>query len=304
MLREIDLAGYTVRETNIDAINAQLAVRRLEPIYSLDHDALRLPDGDTVVIGTTQRTINLQDVEGAMLLVLDANFQVVWVWDAFSHLDPQQWQPILGGTCADADGGTGLCAVPDRQAEDWLHANAVGWSPDDHDLLLSLRHQDGVIKINYRDGQGDGQVVWRLGHNGDFTLASADPFPWFSHQHNVYYSDPTTLVAFDNGNTRCEGQSPARCHSRGQVLALDEIHHQARLVLNVDLGGYSFAVGSAQRLANGNYVFTSGIEAVRRGYAGRSIEVAPDGKVVYVQGINTAEYRAYRESSLYDGLAP
>ena len=81
-------------------------------------------------------------------------------------------------------------------------------------------------------------------------------------------------------------------------------HRRAHLVLNVDLGGYSFAVGSAQRLANGHYVFTSGLERGHGGYAGRSIEVAPDGTVVYVQGINTAEYRAYRERSLYVGIAP
>jgi hypothetical protein len=239
-----------------------------------------------------------------MLLVLDANFQVVWAWDAFDHVDPQQWRPILGGACADSDGGVGLCGSPDPQAVDWLHVNALGWSPQDHDLILSLRHQDWVIKIDYRDGAGDGQVIWRLGRNGDFTLASDDPFPWFSHQHNVSYSDPTTLVVFDNGNTRCAEQSPVRCRSRGQVLALDESHRQARLVLNVDLGGYSFAVGSAQRLANGNYVFTSGIEGGRGVYAGRSIEVTPNGKVVYVQSVNPAEYRAYRESSLYVGIAP
>jgi hypothetical protein len=72
-------------------------------------------------------------------------------------------------------------------------------------------------------------------------------------------------------------------------------------VLNVDLGGYSFAVGSTQRLANGNYVFTSGFEGGRGVYAGRSIDVTPKGRVVYVQGVDTADYRAYRESSLYVG---
>jgi len=304
VLREIDLAGQPLRETNIDALNAQLTVRGLEPIYSLDHDALRLPNGDTAVLGTTQHTINGQDMEGTMLLVLDANFQVAWAWDGFDHVDPQQWQPILGGTCADSDAGVGLCALPNPQAVDWFHANAIGWSPADHDLILSLRHQDWVIKIDYRDGQGDGQVVWRLGRNGDFALTSADPFPWFSHQHSAAYVNPTTLVVFDNGNTRCQDQSPARCHSRGQVLALDETHHQARLLLSVDLGGYSFAVGGAQRLARGNYVFTSGMEKGRGGYTGRSVEVTPGGKVVYVQGINVPEYRAYRESSLYVGTAP
>src|SRR5207302_8945732 len=41
VLREIDLAGHPLRETNIDTLNAQLAVRGQEPVYSLDHDALR-----------------------------------------------------------------------------------------------------------------------------------------------------------------------------------------------------------------------------------------------------------------------
>src|SRR5205823_825867 len=53
VLREIDLAGHPLRETNIDALNAQLAVRRLEPINSLDHEALRLPNGYTAILGTT-----------------------------------------------------------------------------------------------------------------------------------------------------------------------------------------------------------------------------------------------------------
>ena len=85
---------------------------------------------------------------------------------------------------------------------DWLHANSIAWSPEDGDLIVSLRSQDWVIKIDYGNGTGDGHVVWRLGQGGDFTINSSDPSPWFSHQHDVRYINDTTIVLFDDGNTR------------------------------------------------------------------------------------------------------
>jgi cation transport ATPase len=40
---------------------------------------------------------------------------------------------------------------------------------------------------DYRNGAGDGHVVWRLGQGGDFALNSTDPTAWFSHQHNMVH---------------------------------------------------------------------------------------------------------------------
>ncbi len=297
VLREIDLAGDTVRETNLAAVNAQLAARGQEQIYGFHHDAVRLPNGDTAVLGQTQQTIDGADIMGDMVVVLDGDFQVVWTWDAFDYLDPSR-SAILGETCAVAD--PGFCAVPDPNAEDWLHTNKIGWSPADNDLTLSLRSQDWVIKIDYANGAGDGHVVWRLGQGGDFSLTSTDPYPWFSHQHDAHYIDATTLALFDNGDTRC-ATAPPPCDSRGQVYALGEQNHVATLLLNVDLGSYSQVLGSAERLPNGNFVFTSGAQP---GPIGQSIEVSPAGTKVYVQQINTIEYRSYRVADLYSGTDP
>lgn len=304
VLREVDLAGDPVQETNIDAINAQLAARGQDPIYSLHHDALRLPDGDIAVLGMTQRTINGQDVVGDLLIVLNIDLQVTWVWNPFDHLDPSR-APILGETCSAY--GAALCAVPDPQAEDWLHTNSIGWSPTDHDLVLSFRHQDWVIKIDYRDGHGHGAIVWRLGQDGDFTITDPDPSdadPWFSHQHNAYYINNTTLLLFDDGDTRCAASSASAtpCDSRGQVLALDERHRTATLLLNANLGTYSLALGSAQALPNGNYAFGAGAQGAS--LTGQLIEVDPQGTPVYVQQVSTAEYRAYRVGALDQGTPP
>ena len=179
-MKEIDLAGDTLRETNIDAVNAELAAMGQHPIINFNHEVQRLPNGDTAVLATTPRTINVNGTptqyNGDMVLVLDQNFQVTWVWDPFKWLD------------------TNRLATAGEGPTDWLHANSIAWSPEDGDLIVSLRAQDWVIKIDYDNGTGDGHVVWRLGQGGDFTINSSDPSPWFSHQHDVRYINDTTIV--------------------------------------------------------------------------------------------------------------
>jgi hypothetical protein len=169
--------------------------------------------------------------------------------------------------------------------------------------VLSIRHQDWVIKIDYRNGAGDGHVVWRLGQGGDFTVQLHDANPWFSHQHLAHYVDDDTLIVFDNGNTR--RASDPNANSRGQVWKLDETTMTASLVVNADLGSYAGALGSAERLSNGNYSFTLGtngpVPPPPRPPA-RTVEVTPDGAIVYELRASTPEYRAFRVRTLYDGV--
>ena len=293
VMREIDLAGNPLRETNIDAVNAQLKARGQEIIYGFHHEFLRLPSGDIATLGWTQRTIDVGGTPtryaGDMLLVLDQDLQVVWTWDAFDHLD-QSRAPILGELC-----GPGPC--PLIGAVDWLHENAVSWSPADGNLLVSVRHQDWVIKIDYARGRGDGHVIWRLGQGGDFTVISSDPSPWFSHQHYPHYLADGTVLLFDNGNTRRATDPSA--HSRGQLWKLDEEAMTATLVVNLDVGNYSGELGTAERMPNGNYVFDSGSQGA---LFGQSIEMLPDGTKVYVQEVAARDYRSFRMSSLYRGV--
>ena len=116
------------------------------------------------------------------------------------------------------------------------------------------------MKIDYNDGSGTGNILWRLGPGGDFTFnkVNADPWPWFSHQHDVGIENgglgPMTL--FDNGDTRISpptgpGSStgpipglgsncgPSDCNSRGMALTIDETTMQATPVMSQDLGVYS-----------------------------------------------------------------
>jgi hypothetical protein len=302
VLREIDLAGNTIRETNIAALNAQLAAMGLEAIHGFNHDAQRLPDGNTVALALTERTVDINGTPtnyvGEMVLVLDQNFQVTWAWDAFDHLDVNRG-PVLGEVVVPGSPEP-TAVVPKLPAVDWLHVNAVSLSPADGNLILSVRHQDWVIKIDYRSGAGDGHVIWRLGQGGDFTLNSTDSNAWFSHQHDAHYVDDHTLILFDNGNTR--QASDPNAHSRGQVWTLDETNMIATPVLNTDLGNYSFRLGSAQRLSNGNYSFLSGSQGPVPADIAQSIEVLPDGTRSYVLEFAGPEYRSFRIRTLYEGV--
>jgi hypothetical protein len=281
-LRVIDLAGGTVRETNISAVNAELAARGLHSITDFNHDARLLPNGDTAVLATTPRTVKVRGklvhYNGDMVIVLDQNFQVAWVWDPFKWLNVRRLPTLREGP------------------SDWLHANSVAWSPADGNLIVSLRSQDWVIKLNYANGTGNGHVIWRLGTGGNFRVNSTIAAAWFSHQHDARYINGSTLVLFDNGNTR-RRQLP-NGNSRGQEWILNEQTLVATLVVNANLGNYASFTGSAQMLPSGNLDFDSPL-------AEQTIEVLPRGSETYVLKMNMpgVQYRTYIYSSLYGNPA-
>jgi hypothetical protein len=301
-VREIDLAGSVLRETSAERVSEQLVAMGRRPINSIHHEATRLPNGFTAVLGSIERIMNdVQgpgpvDIIGDAIIVLDQNFLVSWVWDAFDHLDVTR-KAVLGEDCDNPAGGGGCPPYHlAPTANDWLHSNAIDYTPDGH-FLVSMRHQDWVIKVNYANGTGNGNVIWRLGQDGDFTINSTDPSPWFSHQHDAEYELNGTqiLTIYDNGNTRRETDPNAM--SRGQQYRLDEVNRTATLEVNADLGVYSRSVGSIQRLSNGNVYSHSG-NAAPNGYS-RATEALPNGTIVSNLETQDGVYRSFRMRSMY-----
>ncbi len=181
------------------------------------------------------------------------------------------------------------------EANDWTHGNSLYVTSDGNYIIYSARHQDWVFEIDYQNGAGTGDIVWKLGYQGDFTLTNGDASDWFSHQHEVEFelNGQQLLSLFDNGNTR---QQPATTsNSRGQVYLLDTDARTATLELNADLGAFSAALGSAQRLTNGNYQFDLGLLN-----PAQFVEVNPAGAVVSkFQMTNQQSYRCFRMKDLY-----
>jgi arylsulfate sulfotransferase len=259
-----------------------------------------LPNGNIMVLAATERLLtDVQgpgevDVIGDMILVLNRNLRVVWAWDSFDHLDVTR-KAILDEKCVPGGGGCPIFRLAGT-ANDWLHGNSLSIAPDGN-ILYSARHQDWLIKIHYADRAGSGGVMWRLGKDGDFRIVSSDPNPWFSHQHDAAFEQDglrTRMMVFDNGDTR-QFEDPSS-HSRGQVLNIDENTLTATLAFNVDLGGYSLALGSAQKLDDGNYFFNSGWTP--NGYS-HALEFDSNENPVSLYDIETQQYRSFRMRDFY-----
>jgi arylsulfate sulfotransferase len=365
-LRQIDLAGNIIRETNMGIIQQQLialgavdggpcsAIASPPPIGAgcagaFHHDAIQtLPNGYTAALidiekifppGTQGNISTLPvDVIGDMIVVMDKNWQVKWYWDSFdpagggngySKLPVSQTAPLVE-TCGANTAGCppifllGSSVAP--LAEDWLHANTLYYWPNDGsttpqpgDIIWSSRDQDFAFKIDYKDGTGTGNILWRMGYGGDFTMNNPfnDPYPWFSHQHDVGIENngQGVMTVFDNGNTRISTTPPglgSACHpydcdSRGQAFTFSEGNMQVTPVANFDLGSYSAAMGSAQLLANGNFFFQNPLVLVNLNTtAGYSLEIGPtpaapqQGPANILLDISGPEhYRGWQMPSLY-----
>ena len=298
IIREFDLAGTTFRETNAARVSQQLQAMGMHNIVSFHHEVRALPNGGILTLGAEERILtNVQgpgpvDVLGDMIIVLDRNLQVQWAWDTFDHLD-QTRRATLGETCTANGGGCPPIRLA-PVANDWTHGNALQLTSDGN-ILYSTRHQDWVIKIDYANGTGAGDIIWKLGLGGDFQIVSGDPSPWFSHQHDPNIGADGYLEVFDNGNVRNAADPSA--NSRGQVIQLDEVHHIATLLLNKDLGDFSLALGAAQELPDGSFHFHLGYIATTS--STRIEEVDPFGNVLYNVAVAELQYRSFRMQDLY-----
>ncbi|HLH19783.1 MAG TPA: aryl-sulfate sulfotransferase [Bryobacteraceae bacterium] len=305
IFRHFDLSGATIAETNAARVSEQLQARGMHPITCFHHEAIALPNGNYLVLAGTERILrDVQgpgdvDVLGDIILVLDPNLQVVWAWDAFDHLDPHR-QAILGETCTYPASVACSNFYQASKANDWLHGNALQLTPDGN-ILYSARHQDWIVKIDYRDGAGTGAILWRMGSGGDFQIHSSDAWPWFSHQHDPnFLADNQTLLVFDNGNTRIMA-NPTE-NSRAQVFQVDEANRTVTPVVNTDLGVNSAALGTAERLPDGTYHFNAGFypdPAAPMTRITNLYELSASGGIDATTRVYAQEYRNFRMTDLY-----
>jgi arylsulfate sulfotransferase len=309
VLQEVDLGGKVIwQETAADLNNALM----LAPatcvgchnitILGTHHDFVMLPNGHLILLAATQQVVSGTMITGDVLIDLDQNHKPVWLWNEFDHLDTSRHP--LGGA-------------------DWTHTNAVIYSADDGNLIVSIRHQNWVVKVDYKNGTGAGDILWKLGYQGDFTLAGGtDPTDWFYAQHAPSFVTPNTtgkfsLVLFDNGNDRffpppsgqvlCATATTSTCYSTVPVLQLDETLKIATLAFHAHAPFFSNFGGNAAVLKNGNVEYCESSGA----HGGDIYEVTQDGNALVVwrmqSAFNTAfgysyAYRGQRIPSFYPGV--
>jgi arylsulfate sulfotransferase len=314
LIREIDLAGNIVRETNVGRVAEQLESRGIhsdcriggkECLSGFHHEAIRLPNGHTLVNAGfermmpagTQGSKEAVDILGDLIIDLDEDFQVAGAWNSFEHLDIKRVS-VFNDKCHTGGGGCPAVLLA-PEANGWLHSNSLNYIASSGDLLISVPEQDWIIKIDWKNGKGSGKVLWRLGKDGDFKAETKDPNPWFSYAHDVGFepAGSNMLTVLDYAEAR-HAKDP-KVESRTQVWKLDEEKHIATLVYNADLGANSICCGSSQILKNGStssVVGWSDLASPR----GRTVETDKDGKIVYAIEIEGAiVYRSYRVEDMY-----
>lgn len=316
-LRELDLAGNIIKETNVGRVAEQLESRGIhsdcrkggkECLSGFHHEAIALPNGHYLAVtglermmpAGTQGSKEPVDVLGDVIVELDEDFQVVGYWNNFDQLDIGR-ASRYDSKCREGSGAGGCPSIfLAAEANGWTHTNALNYIASSGDFLVSMPDQNWVIKVDYKNGKGSGKILWRLGEGGDFTAKTDDPQPWFSYQHDVGFDPPgsDTITIFDNGHVRFDKDKSAQ--TRGQRWRLDEKNLTATLVHNAKLQVYSPAVGAAQTLKNGGYSFNAGFIDSQAAPHGRAVETDRDGKLVYAIDVyGTTVYRSYRVDDMY-----
>jgi len=316
-LREIDLAGNTIRElTTLDLQHKMADAESYDFVPAgFHHDFALLPNGHVVVMVACYKAFtNLPGhpgtitVQGDALVDLDENWNPTWAWNAFDYLDVNR----------------AIDGLPD-----WTHTNAILYSSDGN-LILSLRNQSWILKIDYENGTGSGNILWHLGNQGDFALTnegvpSDDLSLWFADQHFPIIlsqnGSQTTLAMFDNGDRRVldtegaecinpvAGNAFPPCHSRPVIFQIDESSMVANITWADPLPYFSIWGGAINQFSNGNVEFDLNDPAISPSpnLASQVQEVTGTSppQVLWQMDLFPAAanaYRAYRFPSLYNGV--
>lgn len=203
-------------------------------------------------------------------------------------------------------------------AYDWSHVNAVRHVEEDDTLIISVRHQDCIIKI----GRTDGKLRWILGNHGGwktdwqkYLLTPEDGLRWQYHQHDCSPTGKNRVMCFDNGNFRAPAFSKPLGDdvnfSRAVEFEIDETNMRVRQVWEYGEKAseriFACYQGGAMRLPKtGNTFMTFGGICLKDGKPygsnvnafgrARLIEVTPQGEVVFdlqVDDSNSPEPMAY-----------
>ncbi len=314
VVQEIDLAGNVISQISLTNIQQRLAAVGVTwPLAigagGLHHDIEKLPNGHLILLVNYMQPLTDQPgsptVTGDGLIDWDPQNGPVWTWSTFDHI------PL-----SHAPNGT----------SDWTHANAVIYSPNDGNLLLSMRNQNWIVKISYDNGAGDGSILWHLGPGGDFTLPNGQaPMEWNYGQHYPTFQGTSTdgifpLLFFNNGNGRldaanvpCGTSGGDTCYSSVPLFQLNEYTLQAEVLSEyrpispnqLQLPAFSVCCGDAIMLPNGDLEYDVALDQNTPGasYIQEVTQGQNPQRVWEMNIFGQLAYRGFRIPSLYPGIS-
>ncbi|HYV90144.1 MAG TPA: arylsulfotransferase family protein [Chitinophagales bacterium] len=215
-------------------------------------------------------------VTGTVIQELDPDKNLIFEWNSFDHV----------AITESLHENLSSCVI------DYMHTNSLDFDANGN-LVVSNRHLDQVNKID----PATGDFIWRLGGiSNEFTWVD-EPEP-FTYEHCVRVLDNGNLTVWDNGNYHVP------THSMAKEYQLDEVNKVATLVWSYQPKTYSngnaywFAMGSVQRLSNGNTLIGGGWDFSSN--QSNFFEVTPTDSVVWEMALNNGKslvsYRAAKRN--------
>lgn len=205
------------------------------------HELRILANGNYLVLGSEEITMDLSGysyfqngtapgsatatVEAAVIQELSVDQDLLWEWHAIDHFD-----------FLDVD----TTRLNNPNSVDWTHSNALELDTDGN-ILLSTRHFNEITKID----RNTGDIIWRLGGvQNEFDFGGD---PGFFLQHDIRRLPNGNITLFDNSKGT---EHPGRAVE--YTLNENDLTVTAVWSRAFGPGTYSRAMGSVQRLSNGN----------------------------------------------------
>jgi arylsulfate sulfotransferase len=265
----VDMLGNEIRRVTLD-----------DPGTGLTHDMFPTADQTYLSITIQQATIrgfpasdtdpNVQKktakVEDNPIVEFDLKGKLLHIWPLVDMLDTSR----IGFNSLDLR----------DMGHDWVHVNSVIYDPRDDSIIISLRHQDALVKFS----RSTGNLKWILGPHVNWSpkfqrfllTPVGDPFEWQYHQHAPTLTPSGTILVFDNGNFRASpfdghAKIPIRKnYSRAVEYAVDEQNMEIRQVWeygrNIAKPLYAGHIGDANWMRKtGNVLITLGGTSITGG---------------------------------------
>ncbi|WP_455138357.1 aryl-sulfate sulfotransferase [Thermophilibacter sp.] len=235
-LYEMTMAGKIVREYSIPG--------------GYHHDQWEMDDGNLLVL-TENPTF--ETVEDQVVLLDRQTGKELRRWDLKDCLTP-------------GEGKSGSWSE-----KDWFHNNALWYDANDNAIVLSGRHTDCIVSIDYDTGE----LKWILGDPRTwpedkqrylFKRVGGGDFDWFYEQHGCLVTPQGDVMCFDNGRFRSKIREEFLLNkdnfSRGVRYRLnrDDMTVEQTWQYGKELGEdfYSSYIGNVEYYGEGHYMVHSG----------------------------------------------
>lgn len=211
---------------------------------TIHHQPLETPSGSFMSFSANAREVKdyytseydpgaprkTQMVMGDSVIEFDRDGNVIWRWETWDHLDPFRVGYEL------LDPYWHVRGFPDHA--DWTHGNGLAYDPSDESIIINLKLQDALFKID----KASGEIQWILGEHTDWPerLKSkllqpiGEPFRWIHHAHNPRIMKSGNIIIYDNGSMRARPfkrpLAPHETFSRAVEFEVDEENMTVRQV--------------------------------------------------------------------------